>query len=205
MGVKVIVLPECLWSSGAMRCCIANFPDSKLVSHSHGGENCVFTICVDLFSIFAPPPPSPPLLQPSSWLSVDQSCPAGPNNAATILSSQKGNVKTYFLWGNQEKNVANKNVLFIEVILIIFCHLVKGILISSLLALFTLRFWPLGKSLCFCIYWSRCEDVWICCSFYVAAKKCTNTASTANACNWDTVTIGHLGSTAPKKQQFDKT
>ena len=147
----------------------------------------------------------PPLLQPSSWLSVDQSCPAGPNNAATILSSQKGNVKTYFLWGNQEKNVANKNVLFIEVILIIFCHLVKGILISSLLALFTLRFWPLGKSLCFCIYWSRCEDVWICCSFYVAAKKCTNTASTANACNWDTVTIGHLGSTAPKKQQFDKT
>ena len=68
--------------------CITNFPDFKLVLTGRKlTQNCVFPICVDLFPMFAPFPP----FQPSSWLSVDQSCSTGPNNVATILSPQQRN------------------------------------------------------------------------------------------------------------------
>ena len=72
---------SCCW-------CITNFPDFKLVLTGRKlTQNCVFPICVDLFPMFAPFPP----FQPSSWLSVDQSCSTGPNNVATILSPQQRN------------------------------------------------------------------------------------------------------------------
>ena len=79
---------SCCW-------CITNFPDFKLVLTGRKlTQNCVFPICVDLFPMFAPFPP----FQPSSWLSVDQSCSTGPNNVATILSPQQRNEPKGWTW-----------------------------------------------------------------------------------------------------------